>query len=158
MWSDKYLIKFIKNNNITGIILSGSNYRILDSKNKRSSLPYKILKLNIPILGICYGYQWLIKTLCGNNCIKSFKNKLREYDKYLYINKPFRINKIRYHFKHFDYIKKIPNKWKAVIKYEDQIWMVYYNNIIGVQFHPERYSKSGKFFYKKWIKHILIKS
>lgn len=156
-WYDTNLINFIKNNNIDGIILSGSVDRILDTFKIIATLPKKILNLGIPILGICYGYQWIIKNLYGRNSINSFKNiKIHRYNKNLKITKPFTINDIKYSFNHHDYIRKIPIKWKKIIIHKNQIWMSYdkYKKIIGVQFHPEYYNKSGKIFFEKWLKYI----
>lgn len=149
MWYDKDLLLFIKNNNIDGIILSGSQYRVL--KTKQATIPKKILTLNIPILGICYGYQWLIKTLCGKDCLSTFKKKNKRKHQ-IKINEPFRIIKSYYKFNHFDYITKVPNTWKILIKKKEQIWMAYNKEkkIIGIQFHPES-SNIGKIFYKKWL-------
>ena len=52
-----------KNHSVKGIILSGGPLTITDKNS--SSLDDRILKLNIPILGICYGHQILAKKLGG---------------------------------------------------------------------------------------------
>ena len=94
---DNSIINFIKNNNINGIILTGSEDRILDNKNN-ATLPKKILQLNIPILAICYGFQWIIKTICGNKSIRTFKsinNKIHTYKKILSFKLPFVLNNIK---------------------------------------------------------------
>ena len=155
---DNSIINFIKNNNINGIILTGSEDRILDNKNN-ATLPKKILQLNIPILAICYGFQWIIKTICGNKSIRTFKsinNKIHTYKKILSFKLPFVLNNIKYHFNHHDYIIKIPIKWKKIITHKKQIWMAYdkYKKIIGIQFHPEKLNKSRKIFFDNWLKYI----
>lgn len=162
LWSDKNLIKYLLNNKINGIILSGSKYRILDEKKKIADLPKKILKINIPILGICYGYQWLIKKTCGKKCLDHFRNKynkLNEYGKFITITKPFKVNRTKYFLTHHDYITKVPKNWKVLIKTGDQIWMAYNkkSKILGVQFHPEYFKKTRKYFFRKWIKYIYKK-
>lgn len=159
-WSKKYIIEYIKNNKINGIILSGSTYRILHKNKKKPNLPIKILNLNIPILGICYGYQWLIKNLCGNECLSTFsnnKNNRRFITKE--IKKPFKVEKNIYFLNHHDYIVKIPKDWKIGIKLGKQILMAYNKNkkIIGIQFHPEAIPKTRTVFFKKWIKYITKK-
>lgn len=155
-WNTKKLINYIIKNKIKGIILSGSSYRIFN-KNI-SNINLKIFKLKIPILGICYGYQYIIKNIGDINFLNSHLNKkIHKYNKKLIINKPFKIYKNIYYFNHFDYIQKLPDNWISIIKNKDQIWMAYdkINKHIGIQFHPEKYKKSGRIFYKKWIKYII---
>jgi GMP synthase (glutamine-hydrolysing) len=155
-WSNKNIIEYIKKNNIKGIILTGSIYRILE--NNIADLPKKILKLKIPILGICYGYQWLIKNTCGKKCLNSFpNNKNSKYQIKQKIIKPFIVKNKIYQFNHHDYIKKIPKHWEILIKKENQILMAYdkRKKIIGIQFHPESIKKTRKHFFKQWIKYIL---
>jgi len=156
MWYNKNLISFIKKHKIDGIILTGSSYRILQDNKKIATVPKEILELNIPVLGLCYGYQWIIKTLCGRHCITSFKNNKYNYKKYvLKINEPIKMPKSYYYFNHYDYIIKVPKDWKILIRNKKQIWMSYNKEkkIMGLQFHPEATS-IGKLFYKKWLKYI----
>jgi len=156
-WNDKDLLIFIKNNEIDGIIISGSEYRILNN-TKKALIPKKLLKLNIPIIAICYGYQLIIKMLCGKKCLNTFKNDRNNKKKYLLkINEPFKINKNYYKFNHHDYITKVPKNWKILIRNKKQIWMSYNKEkkIIGIQFHPES-TAIGKVFYKKWLNYISI--
>ena len=74
-WTSKNIINTIKKYNIKGIILSGSEYRILEKHKKIPKIPDKIFKLNIPILGECYGFQYLIKYFGNKEYISSFKIK-----------------------------------------------------------------------------------
>ena len=65
-------LKLIKNfKNIKGIILSGGPGTV--TKKKFPDIPYKIFKLDIPILGICYGLQLMAKTFGGK--VESKKKK-----------------------------------------------------------------------------------
>ena len=50
--------------NIKGIILSGGPNSVYDQKSPK--LNPKILDLNVPILGICYGLQLLLSNTGGN--------------------------------------------------------------------------------------------
>jgi GMP synthase (glutamine-hydrolysing) len=150
-WYEKNLIKFIKKSKIDGIILSGSEHRIIKKNN--ITISKKILDLNIPILGVCYGYQLLIKMLVKKG-IKSFNSK-RKYYKKLIIKEPFKIKALKYKFNHNDYIIKIPNNWHILIEKEGKILMAYdkERKIMGIQFHPESSLKT-KIFYKKWLNYI----
>ena len=49
--------------NVKGIILSGGPSTV--TKNSFSKLPKNIFKLNVPILGICYGLQLIVRQFKG---------------------------------------------------------------------------------------------
>ena len=149
------IINKIQYLNINGIILSGSNHRILEKPLQSLK---SVLDLDIPILGICFGYQWMVHTLKGK--IDSYEDgELHEFSKVLEIFEPFNIAKRKYEFTHHDFIKKLPTSWVPVLKNNSQIWMAYQPNKkwIGIQFHPEKHMASGKDFFKKWIKFLLTK-
>lgn len=154
--NEKKITHCIKKNKIDGIILSGSDYRIKNIK-KRATLPSIIFECKIPILGICYGYQYLMNIFGKLKYIKTFPNDCnRIYTKMLKIDKPFTNSKSKYFFIHHDYIVKIPKQWNIVIKYKSIIYMAYNkrNKYIGVQFHPERLKKTRNVFFTSWLKYI----
>ena len=77
------LSKLHKLDNIRGLILSGGPSTV--TKKKFQSVPKKIFKNQIPILGICYGLQLIAKLFGGK--IKSSK-KNREFGRaFLYQKK-----------------------------------------------------------------------
>ena len=153
-WYNKNgIINTLKKGGINGIILSGSDFRI--KKDNKGIIPDEVFKSNIPILGICFGFQYLVYYYSSLENIKSFKRKnYNTYDKILKINKPFIIKKTNYKFNHHDYINKLPKKWKICIKYKNIIYMGFYEKNIGVQFHPEFYNKSSRLFYLSWLEFI----
>jgi len=153
-WNNRNgIIKTIKKGNIKGIILSGSDFRIKEVN--KDLIPEEVFTSNIQILGICYGFQYLVYYYSSLANIKSFKiKKYNKYDKLLKINEPFKIKKTNYRFYHHDYIVKLPKKWKIGIKNKRIIYMGYNNKDIGIQFHPEIYKKSSKLFYRAWLKFI----
>jgi GMP synthase-like glutamine amidotransferase len=153
-WNDKNgIIRTLNKKNINGIILSGSDFRI--KKVNKGLIPEEVFTSNISILGICYGFQYLVYYYSSLVNIKSFKNKnYNTYDKILKINKPFKIKKTNYRFNHHDYIIKLPKKWKISIKYKNIIYMGINNKNIGIQFHPEYYKQSSNLFYTCWLEFI----
>lgn len=153
-WNNRNgIIKTIKKGNINGIILSGSDFRIKEVN--KGIIPDEVFTSNISILGLCYGFQYLVYYYSSLANIKSFKFKnYNKYDKLLKINKPFKIRKTKYRFHHHDYIVKLPNKWKIGIKNKKIIYMGFDNKNIGIQFHPEIYKKSSKLFYSAWLNFI----
>lgn len=151
-WQDKIeIINEIKKGSIDKIILSGSDFRI--KKINKGIIPDEVFKSKIKILGICYGFQYLVYYYSTLRNIKSFKQKnYNKYDKLLKINKPFKVKKTNYRFNHHDYIIKIPKNWKISIKNKKIIYMSYDNNgNIGIQFHPEIYKQSSKLFFNAWL-------
>jgi GMP synthase-like glutamine amidotransferase len=151
-WDDVEGIRdVLKRKKIDGIILSGSDY-FVDCK-KNSSIDKSILLANIPILAICYGFQSLIHTLGKPVYIKRNKNGYMNYVHSLRIPEPFAIPKHKYYFYHTNYIVKVPNDFKILTKIKNKIIVAYNSkkNILGVQFHPEKYKKTLRIILHTWI-------
>jgi anthranilate/para-aminobenzoate synthase component II len=113
------------------------------------------MRSDIPILAICYGFQYIVSKygLGKNSFIKSNKDGYMKYDSRLNISMPFYIPKTKYFFYHTDYIVKVPKAFKAIKKIRDKIMIAYNSkrNILGVQFHPEKYKRSSRVFFYLWI-------
>jgi GMP synthase-like glutamine amidotransferase len=151
-WDDVEGIRdVLKRKKIDGIILSGSDY-FVDCK-KNSSIDKSILLANIPILAICYGFQSLIHTLGKPVYIKRNKNGYMNYVHSLRIPEPFAIPKHKYYFYHTNYIVKVPNDFQILTKIKNKIIVAYNSkkNILGVQFHPEKYKKTLRIILHTWI-------
>lgn len=154
------LIDTIKKKNVDAIIISGSHLRI---NRNRKILDSRILSLNIPVLGICFGWQWIAYTLTEIKTIDSYPNKeFKIYNKKLEIKTPFKIRPCIYKFGHHDFVTKIPVGWTESIKHQKskQIWVAFdnKNKHMGVQFHPENLCSSSTAFFKGWLKWINLKS
>ena len=161
MWNDTELITKIKTLKPLGIILTGSGERIL-GKNV-PSVQNEIFKLGVPILGICYGYQTIIKHFVGEIGIRSYDDLFDKPNK-ISIEFPFKLEEQTYQLSHHDDVVKIPSGWKDLkqtgfIKHNrDDIAGCYdpKQKIIGIIFHPEKRIKTGKAFFDAWIKLIQI--
>ena len=70
---NKIKLSDIKNNKVGGLIMSGGPLNVY--KSSKIKFDKRILDLEIPILGICFGHQILSKNLGG----KVKKSKYREY-------------------------------------------------------------------------------
>lgn len=150
--SDKTLFKRLSclRETLDGLIITGSAYRI--AKVKDDFLPRKLMDLGIPVLGICYGFQWMVWNKHGE--LRTFQDgELHEYQKVLQVSAPFLLPNKKYVFSHHDYIYRLPTGWKPVISFREQIWMAYdpVSGHIGVQFHPERHHASAKAFFSAWF-------
>jgi GMP synthase-like glutamine amidotransferase len=156
-WDD---IQGIKNtliaNKISGIIISGSDYFV--NEKGHSIIDDCILKSKIPILAICYGFQYLVNKYGKSSYIKSFANGYRKYSCNFQIKRPFYIPKSKYYFKHTNYIVNVPINFKVIKRIGDKIIVAYNSkrNIFAVQFHPEIYKKSGRAFFKMWIDKCVL--
>jgi len=130
----------IKQFDPTGIILSGGPMSVYD--NGAPDLDDSILKVNVPILGICYGLQLISKKLGG----KVEPAKDREYGKAILnvvetsplFNGVNRESKVW--MSHGDYLTELPKGFKIVAKSDHSPIGAVANEsekIYGVQFHPE---------------------
>lgn len=163
-WDDiRGIRQTLKNKKVSGIIISGSDYFVKDSEH--SIIDKSIMRSNIPILAICYGFQYIVSKygLGKNTFIKSNKDGYMKYISSISISDhteqhlPFYIPKTKYFFYHKDYIVKVPKVFKIIKKINNKI-MIAYNSkkkILGVQFHPEKYKRSSRVFFNLWIKKCI---
>lgn len=151
--SDATLVQKIQENGFDGIILTGSTKCVHDDTDER--LPVEILDMGIPILGISYGFQWMVVAR-GGSVTACEDGLLHEYDKYIGIAKPFVIPVRRYKFSHHDFIQELPMNWKNVLQQQDQCWIAVEESTrhIGVQFQPELVPSSARDFFIKWFEWI----
>jgi GMP synthase-like glutamine amidotransferase len=156
-WDDADGIQYIlKSKKVRGIIITGSDYFI--GEGVHSVIDESIIKSKIPILAICYGFQYLISKYGNLSFIKSCKSGYMKYYNSFNITYPFHIPKNKYFFSHTDYIVKVPKNYKIIKRIGEKI-IVAYNykkNILCTQFHPEKYKKSSKIFFNTWIDKCLL--
>ena len=136
---------------IDGIIISGSDY-FVDGK-EHSIIDESILNSNLPILGVCYGFQSLIHTLGKPSYIKRNKSGYMSYTRSFSITKPFTVPKRKFLFYHTNYIVKVPKGFKIYKKIGNKIIIAYNSkkNILGVQFYLYKYKKTVRMFLDAWI-------
>ena len=155
-WNDtKGIENTLKNKKIQGIILSGSDYFV--KKKNRAIIAPCIINSNIPILAICYGFQYFVYQF-KKSYIKSFKNGYMNYIVSFSVPRPFYIPKSEYYLIHTDYIVKVPKTFKIIKKLKNKI-MIAYNrrkNILGVQFHPEKNIETSRAFFNMWINTCIL--
>jgi len=104
----------------TKVIITGSKKRILRENDFPILEP--ILKKNVKIIGICFGFQYLaFKT--GGELVEGVHFKGRRSTLF---------------FNHHDRVIKLPKPWKIIQQMEDFINIAATNKWIGFQFHPEK--------------------
>ena len=140
--------KFLVNKNLSGIILSGGPNSVKDKKSPK--LDKKILSLNIPILGICYGLQLLCNEFrgkIGQSSSREYGHSLINHNKKSLLFKSVKKTS-QVWMSHGDHIKKEPNGF-VVTSFSNKNVISSIENkkkmIFGLQFHPEVYhSLDGK--------------
>ena len=154
----KIKITQITKENIAGIILSGGPLNVYE--NDKFKFDKKILKLGVPILGICFGHQILSKLLGG----KVKKSKHREFG-LATINKVsnsiltknfFNKNKTSdVWMSHADQVSKMPKNFKVIASTKNSKLTIIENikdNFYGVQFHPEvTHTNKGKILLRNFV-------
>jgi GMP synthase (glutamine-hydrolysing) len=161
-YDEEDIMKKIRSTKCHAIIISGSNQRIFAAD--APELPRGILWMSLPILGLCYGYEWMVHKLGGK--VATFTDgKEYEYRKYITIHRPFVIEvpKKQYKFLHHDYISELPKGWEVVCRAAaaqdntqsptPQIWIGQHKErgFYGMQFHPEVFPSSAIAFYSRWV-------
>jgi GMP synthase (glutamine-hydrolysing) len=136
--------------NIRGIILSGGPLNVYQLNN--NLFDKKILKLGIPILGICFGHQILTKFNGGK--VKQSKHRefglanIHKKNDSVLTKNFFNKNTKKVWMSHADQVSKLPKTFKVVASSENSKFAIVESKIskfFGVQFHPEvTHTESGK--------------
>ena len=145
------------NKTVNGIILSGGPLNVYESN--RFKFEIKILSVNVPVLGICFGHQILSKVLGGS--VK--KSKVREFglievkniNKSLLTNNFFNKKKTaKVWMSHADQVSKIPKNFKVIASSKSSKFTIIENKkkmFYGVKFHPEvTHTERGKILLKNF--------
>lgn len=142
--------------NIKGVILSGSPYSVRDTGSPVPDL--SAIKNKIPLLGVCYGAQFLALNAGGD----VMPSKIREYGRahLSYINNANVLlkgmtNGSQVWMSHGDTIKHIPSGFEIIASTHDVEIAGYtiHNELTwGIQFHPEVYhSTEGKILLQNFV-------
>ena len=148
---------FLKSN-ISGIILSGGPLNVYESN--KFYFNKKILQLDIPVLGICFGHQILSKELGG----KVKKSNHREFglaeikkkkESLLIKNFFNKENKNNVWMSHADQVSKMPKNFEVIASTKNSKFTIIENikkNFYGVQFHPEvTHTNKGKILLSNFL-------
>ena len=138
----------IKKYNVKGFVLSGGPSSVYE-KNA-PFLNENIFTYDVPILGICYGFQLLVKHFDG--LVESSKKAEYGSSNILFESKSILFNTIQTKntvwMSHGDKVSKIPQDWQITSKSENNIISSAQNinnKLFGVQFHPEvMHTHNGK--------------
>ncbi len=149
------ILKKIDKKKTKGIILSGGPSSVY-LKNA-PAINSSVFSLDIPILGICYGWQLMMKNLGGQ-----VKQTTKEYGpELLYIEKPLGVlrklpkKEIIVYVSHGDSVIKLPDGFTKIASTKHVEFTVAQNvqkQFYGVQFHPEvEHTEYGKEILKNFL-------
>ena len=129
--------------NVIGFVLSGGPSSVYEED--APSLPEWIFNYDVPILGICYGFQLLVKyfdgTVESSGKAEYGRSKI-EISNNENLFKDIK-NKTDVWMSHGDKVTLVPKNWNVTSKSENNvISSASGNNCFGVQFHPEVYHTS----------------
>jgi len=145
---------------IQGVILSGSPFSVRDED--APEIPFEAIKaLNVPILGVCYGAQWIAHNTGGNVQASAHREygrailEIKETDNILLSN----MNpSSQVWMSHGDTIKEIGSEVRIIASTADvevAAFQVGQEDIYCIQFHPEvTHSEEGKQLLSNFVRKI----
>lgn len=151
---------WLKNNRPKAVILSGGSASVYEENSPRP--PKNILRLNVPILGICYGMQWLAHTQGGlvvpHQENKEYGKTAVEFDTRDRLFSGAKKRSIVW-ASHGDSVERVPRGCKIIARSKDTKTIAATVNpvrkIWGVQFHPEvTHTKEGKKIFVNFLQGI----
>lgn len=143
-----------------GIILSGGPNSVYESDYQADP---EILNLGIPVLGICYGMQWLAHILGGEVSAGNQREfgyakvhtKANALTDGIFDNEP---NTLEVWMSHGDKVSALPNDFNAVGETPSCPFAIIENTkkqFYGVQFHPEvTHTKKGSALINRFVREI----
>lgn len=144
---------------VKGVILSGSPFSVRDANAPIPNL--EGIKGKIPLLGVCYGAQFLAKEGGG----EVLPSKIREYGRanLTQINQKHSLLQgmtigTQVWMSHGDTIQKIPENFTTICSTNDVVnagFEIHGEQTFGIQFHPEVYhSTEGMILLKNFVVNI----
>jgi GMP synthase (glutamine-hydrolysing) len=128
---------------VKGVILSGSPYSVRDEKGPRINLDD--IKGKIPLLGVCYGAQYMAHFFGGEVAASNNREYGRANLKYIDHTCPLfagMTNGTQVWMSHGDTIQRLPENYKVVASTSDVDFAAYHianEATYAIQFHPEVY-------------------
>jgi GMP synthase (glutamine-hydrolysing) len=143
-----------------GVILSGGPASVNDPGAPQ--LDMRLLEIGVPVLGICYGFQLLAKSLGG----EVSKSDSREYGlSYLIPDEEYYLKSdadSQVWMSHGDKVTKLPNGWVRIASTSTCEFAVAEDIsglICGIQFHPEvTHTPDGSRILKEFVRSCRISS
>lgn len=152
---EEITVEYLQQNNVKGIILSGGPQSVYEEESPKCNRA--LFEQDIPVLGICYGHQFLCHSLGGEVTpgeIKEFgrADLTHEKDCRLFKNIP---ETSVFWMSHGDEVVKLPANFQICGTTQDCSNAAVFDpekNLYGIQFHPEvTHSEFGDILLKNFI-------
>jgi GMP synthase (glutamine-hydrolysing) len=145
--------------NIKGVILSGSPSSVLD--HNAPYLDLSAIRGKIPVLGVCYGAQFIASqnggTVSPSKHREYGRARLNKLDTHDHLMKEMSLNS-QVWMSHADSITTLSEKYQVIASTEDvnvAAFKVAGEPTYGIQFHPEvTHSEEGKIILRNFVVHI----
>jgi GMP synthase (glutamine-hydrolysing) len=146
----------IKGSCLSGIILTGGPDSVYEEGAK--SCDDRIFSLGVPVLGICYGMQYMAKVFGGNivrSNVKEFGRTVLRYDKHpLFDN----VKKNTVWMSHNDTVPEAPAGFRVIASTDNCPVAAFANDekkLYGLQFHVEvTHTEDGALVIENFLKNI----
>lgn len=144
---------------IRGVILSGSPSSVLDTN--APYLDLQAIRGNVPVLGVCYGAQFIATqnggTVSPSKHREYGRARLNKVDTHDHLMKEMSINS-QVWMSHADTITALSAQYQIIASTEDvevAAFKVASEPTYGIQFHPEvTHSEEGKIILRNFVVHI----
>lgn len=144
---------------IKGVILSGSPFSVREESSPKPDL--SAIRSKLPLLGVCFGAQYLAHNYGGEVLPSSIREYGRAYLSYVdsenVLTRGMTMNS-QVWMSHGDTIKKIPSHYKIIAstkEVEVAGYEIEGEQTYGIQFHPEVYhSLEGSILLKNFLVNI----
>jgi GMP synthase (glutamine-hydrolysing) len=153
-------LAWAKENLPKSVILSGGTINISDKD--APEIPEEILKLNVPVLGICLGMQWMAY-VHDNSAIQAVKEGKSYGPVVVDLGKSRLFENIEPRLEawssHGDSVRKVPQNWRIIATSQEgkviEAMEESEKNYFAVQFHPEvENTKDNNIILKNFVKNI----
>ena len=146
------------NENLKGVILSGSPYSVLE--NDAPDIDLTLFE-NIPLLGVCYGAQLMVRKHNGTvlpSTIREYgRARLNKIDQHHQLMKEIPLN-TQVWMSHGDTISEIPEDFEVIASTNSANVAAFHvrsKQQYGIQFHPEvTHTEEGKTILRNFVVHI----
>ena len=143
-------------NAVIGIILSGSPFSTLDEKAPQPNLD--LIKGKLPLLGVCYGAQYIAKisggTISPSEIREYGRANLSSIDDQYHLMDGIAVGS-QVWMSHGDTITQLPEGFEVIASTKDVACAAYHikgESTFGIQFHPEVYhSTDGTQLLKNFV-------
>lgn len=148
-------VEYLAQNNVKGIILSGGPQSVYEAESPKCDPA--LFAQNIPVLGICYGHQFLCHSLGGEvkpGEIKEFGRADLTHEKGCPLFRNITDTSV-FWMSHGDEVVKLPENFEICGTTQDCGNAAVFDrekNLYGIQFHPEvTHSEFGDILLKNFI-------